>query len=101
MRRPSLTCWTLLWKCSLRGDVAHVVPVTRHPDVALLAPLRAPRVLHEPVVGGLGAVAYRQHRVVDLRLGTRAVNEYTCSRENYIGIYRAVKRNKEQTNVCC
>jgi len=82
-RWPSLTSWTLRGEGGGRGNMAHVVPVTRHPDVALLAPVSAPRVLHEPVVGGMGAVADRQNRVVDLRLCARAVNEYTCRRENY------------------
>jgi len=78
-----LTLCLLHGEDGVGSDPAFVVPVAGHPDVPLLAPVRTPRVLNEPVwagaiASGLGAVADYQHRVVDFLSGTHAVLEHTC-----------------------
>jgi len=80
---PLTLCW-LHGEEGVGSDAAHVVPVASHPDVPLLAPVRAPRVFNEPVwaraiASGLGAVADYQHRVVDFLSGAHAVLEHTCN----------------------
>lgn len=78
-RCQSLTVWALHGEVGRGGDVAHVVPVAGHPDVATCAPSLAPRVLHDPVVGPLRAVADDQYSVASFLLGARSVREYTCT----------------------
>ncbi len=63
------------------GDAAHVVQVARHANVAVLAPARRPRILHDPKVllfaalGHICAITDHNDAVVEFNIRARIVHK--------------------------